>query len=508
MPRQKEAPVAIRPFREAWSAENLREHLRAQSLAPCFDSDIPKSDAEFIRLADWSEKTMEPQNDILRRALVGHIRWLAAQGKVKMPAHAEHVQLNWLHALGELVAGREGDFPLMAAEPFAQGLDLITKAAASVVAESADAPIDRIHERLVEFVEAGVFPAGGFQECFLSGMRIGAQVVDWQFTLGVSEQRKFRPLRAGEVSPPGVKTLSIDLPTGELWIADWFRIDAFSEACKAVETGLPSLNSEAGTRARTEALARELGFAHVFVGNTCPSVVLDAQGRMVVGSLKDRNSKAAGERVGSVCTDLWWTTIIDRQTLVDLVARTMPRQQAEKIVAEYGAEEDVLKVQLPPGQGHLAFAGNPETFAKRFRSPDLSLAPFSSPMFAFSSQPIRLSADIARAKQAATAERAAARASAKLAAAAKAASTDAASAGASEKTAPSTKARLAQSATAASPEGSEGGDAWPAISPKPSKKPGALKTKAVAAGPAPASSLSSTEAPEAPVRKARRAARP
>lgn len=63
------------------------------------------------------------------------------------------------------------------------------------------------------------------------------------------------------------------------------------------------------------------GLFHAFVGNSCPSLYLKNNDILTVANVHDDDDEdyidhGFGEQVGSICTDLWWFSIMDEDTLL------------------------------------------------------------------------------------------------------------------------------------------------------------------------------------------------
>lgn len=112
----------------------------------------------------------------------------------------------------------------------------------------------------------------------------------------------------------------VEFPTGELIITDWVR---------DVDNVLDQFESNADINQDSGIIQQILSFAkgnicHTFVGNTCPSVYLSSDTLTVETAdyneeLDDYTPSIEGAKeIDSICTDLWWATIIDKQTLLDL----------------------------------------------------------------------------------------------------------------------------------------------------------------------------------------------
>lgn len=214
----------------------------------------------------------------------------------------------------------------------------------------------------VEPIDAGRLEwweiADAYSECDATGQLLHLQIeTGWKPRLGTVDRQghesTFKPLTGG-LPPPCVFSLEIPAPTGEMIVADWFRLEdnLFTKIVKDSDGG-SSVNTSYGAARATERYAKEFGFMSVFVGSTSPSIVVRGDHVLIASLDEDLNVKVKGEILGSVCTDLWWVTMIDRQVLVDIVARKLGRAEAEKRVAEYLEtslrNSEVTIVKQPPG---------------------------------------------------------------------------------------------------------------------------------------------------------------
>ena len=101
--------------------------------------------------------------------------------------------------------------------------------------------------------------------------------------------------------PEGINDIEVELnvPSGQMVFENdlrpWFSI-----------VGDFYVNENIGIEKTTKAYA-EVGMAHGFVGNTCPSVFRNKDFKTV--TVGNHNSRA--ERVGGICTDLWWYSAVD-----------------------------------------------------------------------------------------------------------------------------------------------------------------------------------------------------
>ncbi|CAL9994195.1 hypothetical protein VPHD479_0350 [Vibrio phage D479] len=109
----------------------------------------------------------------------------------------------------------------------------------------------------------------------------------------------------------------IDCPSGELYVNDY--IGEMRTICDNDGHDY-DVNRFIGLRKTTEAYA-DYGFFYSFVGNSCPRI-WDHDGTILIGSAYDEETDEAkplggpdAVEVGYVCTDLWWTSMVDVQIL-------------------------------------------------------------------------------------------------------------------------------------------------------------------------------------------------
>jgi hypothetical protein len=240
---------------------------------------------------------------------------------------------------------------------------------------------------------------------FISGDRLYLNMGGWgDLRLGTLTKGVFENMKDADLER--IATAEVEFRTGEMLIADWFSIPAFTAAVKKSDEF--DINSEKGCRQCTAWYAEKFGFVSVCVGNTSPDIMLD-DGMLVAGWFdEEASSKDRPKTLGSVTTDLWWVTMIDRSRLVEIIAKsTEPErddeterekvvigpERAETMVADYLAGEygrDVKTVKLPTGIKHLYFSGHHETFAEEFAADGVELATGVEPMFVLSDKALEL----------------------------------------------------------------------------------------------------------------------
>lgn len=230
---------------------------------------------------------------------------------------------------------------------------------------SADERVHAVYADLVERADIGDFWRGPDLECEACGTRLRAAIKGWNITLATNRYREPDRLDPCQYVP-GLKEVFLDITSGELLIADWFRVEGFTEIVDAEKPDI-SINFAAGEVEQTRHYADTHGFISVFVGNSVPAVYVNAaKGRVVVGHMAEdlgdddyQTADSWGDFVtkGRVCTDLWWATAIDRQRLVDILASRHGQARASELVESYLKEtsDDVTRIPLPNGRYRVQF---------------------------------------------------------------------------------------------------------------------------------------------------------
>lgn len=145
----------------------------------------------------------------------------------------------------------------------------------------------------------------GCYECFDCGQRIRLSFDGKTFTC-------VNPCKHPNGHP--AYEFELNVPSGKMVVGNDFR-DKFDI------TGNYDINTLVGM-AKTSFAYAKIGMAHAFVGNTCPGVYRISNDKFVIGTCVEKFNEdddkdeivppvAGAERVGGICTDLWWYSIVD-----------------------------------------------------------------------------------------------------------------------------------------------------------------------------------------------------
>ena len=159
-------------------------------------------------------------------------------------------------------------------------------------------------------------------------------------------EREFVPCPVLD-QPPVALEIELSLPSGELVMADWFRVKGFKEGLDALveEPGHGwDLNSQDGMDARMRAYYELAGLVIVACGNNSPYAHLERPGVWRMGHIIDDEldeDAEVQEEAWTTCTDLWANVFADRQTVLDvMMASGVYAERAEADAALQGYIDD------------------------------------------------------------------------------------------------------------------------------------------------------------------------
>lgn len=351
-----------RRFADAWTLDDDRQYRLVQG----------KLSTQQSKLFDRNKSVSRPQglleaNANLRDKIVGHLLYLKQQGRLAPLPLAEEVEVGWVACWQALfVPGTATELPVARwmerlVRPLVAAMEPLWRVT-ELVNRGSD-PSAALHRFTVEFIENGTWEPhqGHLGPCARTGEDVAVAMEDWKGTLGIllGSDLEFEPLRSGQLpDTAGIQHTEVVFPSGQLLISDWFRHPAFTKAMGDEED---LLDSDAHRIAHTKALAA-LGVVSVWTTQS-PRLFLD--GNMLQAALVTEEEAETGRResVGDVATDLWAVSVVDRQTLETLLARTLPEEEVAVAVDEMLAEQAVVEVSVDPGTYQLYFAGKPEAFA-------------------------------------------------------------------------------------------------------------------------------------------------
>jgi hypothetical protein len=357
----------FRKIAAAWTAKPLDEYSlavkegRAEKASPAED-------------AAWRKEFEAMEEAVAVPALASFLSALRDEGRLAPFSGADGYSTRFIGVWNEAAAGDVAGLASCFANHrrffesyYGAGLEIEAGA-------EAEAAFRAGYDKLVAVFDKGDFRwfENEAERCTVSDTRVSYAIKGWAAMGGLVDTKTgaLGPLPA--IERPRIEELSVDFPTGELLIADWFRIDEFTAAVK--ERDGKSICSAAGRGELTRKYAEKHGFLSVYVGNTSPAVIA-RDGALVVG-WESEDEPCEGEELGRVCTDLWWVTIIERARLVDIVAGTVGKEEAERIVEDYLAEHGrhIIRAEVAPGTHHLYFHPETEDFDAAFRSDDCPTA--------------------------------------------------------------------------------------------------------------------------------------
>jgi hypothetical protein len=221
------------------------------------------------------------------------------------------------------------------------------------------------YDGLVCAFDTGSFEDGYYNindKCISTGERLDVRLEGW--TPRLCKRAKGGYVDVGPVEVAPWREFDIPFPSGKALAADWFRIPAFTETVDPAGAFSDDPDSVLGREKMAERYALKHGFVSVHCGGGQPNIsVFDG----VVAAV-DYEDPSIGETgvaphgvadKGRIPHGLRHVTIIDKQTLVDIVAGKLGQDEAKKTVSAYLKAEgsQILKFDVEPGVHHLYCTG-------------------------------------------------------------------------------------------------------------------------------------------------------
>jgi len=176
---------------------------------------------------------------------------------------------------------------------------------------------------------------------------------------GIFDRSKPAFITPLDIDARPVLTAPIDLPSGDLLIADWIRIAAFT---RAVDSSDCQINFASERMRRTLRGIRTHNLIEVSCGNTCPSILPDGDGIRFAAINHDEETDLPlfpeEEILGMVITDYWAITAIDIVDLRAILATADPEADPDALIdawlqGQWG--HCVTRVRLAPGRWYASF---------------------------------------------------------------------------------------------------------------------------------------------------------
>lgn len=217
----------------------------------------------------------------------------------------------------------------------------------------------------------------------------------------------FEALPALDALPP-IRHLELPLPSGHLAMADWFRIDGFTEGLKALvgTDDRYEINYASGLDERARDYFTKAGLVIVQVGNTSPAAYADGGGIWRMGRVNEdhdafwtEDGKPTGqpcpEEAWTTCTDLWANVFADRETVAGILmasGRYPDRGAADRALEDFCRSHEAVIVNLGVDRIHVysqTGAGHVQgEFGRQFRSPDIPEQEWMRDDYILSSRPL------------------------------------------------------------------------------------------------------------------------
>ena len=139
-------------------------------------------------------------------------------------------------------------------------------------------------------------------------------------------------------------SVEVDFPTGELVFSDWpYRFSEAKSEGFIVDKDF-DINKLMGQRQSTESYATNNKTFFASVGNTSPTLYVTGNGEGTGTKIRIGKGGPGFKDVGYFCTDLWWTTIIDKKFYDQIMERLGPDEEKRSY------RKEVKTTKVKPGR--------------------------------------------------------------------------------------------------------------------------------------------------------------
>ena len=370
-------------------------HLPFAALQPFFDN--TRDDGNITEA--WREQYFGDIKRIVHPALVAFFKDLKAEGRLVVIPNSDGYSCHLWDAWN---AAARLDLATAPANNVAATLEALAQRFAHDFVFSILYPYEKVLETKDEAAiaafdkneaymkETARFSKGDFpfafshENCQRTSLPLILRIADWapRGMCIIGQRVVDIPVAEPEV----LQETQFQLKTGNLLVADWFRISAFTDLVREKEYVPDS------RKCRDDETRHLLQTYGVITLPTLASPGLFQAGNQILGGFfnEDEGDVPAGyTHIGNVCTDRWSTTFVEYETLVALVAKDNP-DSAKDIVDAYiekhkGGMYGLHQITVEPGTWYLYHFGENEEFADRAKQAGLQLDPGEvEPFFVFS----------------------------------------------------------------------------------------------------------------------------
>lgn len=379
--------ITPRPFDQIWTLFDTRQYIEA-----ILDK-TPRQGGRPSPLMEASQKN-------LQNAKLLHLKDLFENNQIQLPNDTGPLSLCWLSAWKKIQAGETLEFwdeqdaltPLNNVEFHFYG----------VQEDVTEEDIQAFHEKILNDMKVGNFRDTNTEKCANTGARISLMLQNWQPIIGerIFEKNSFRskfvPIDFSILKGPQIEELILSVPSGELWCADWFRVDDFTKLVKEVENKLSlniDINSIQGKVDKSLAFYQNFGGMHVFVGNSSPSVIQEHNVWMLANLDEEKTPFRRASNLtekSSICTDLWWVTMVDPQVLLANLEKHWQDEpgKAQRVMDEIAQESNIIKIKVPAKDYHVYFSGHHSILEEKWNMEEWDCVPHATTYMVFSQNPL------------------------------------------------------------------------------------------------------------------------
>lgn len=223
--------------------------------------------------------------------------------------------------------------------------------------------LEEQYKSLCDQFNSGNFQCENENTCCECGKILKVIFKDWQsifieFATN-KETGKYRWQRAVDCYNEPAKTINFELKTGNVLVSDWFKIKEFNDIVHNKDDGKGIFSFKHDSKkGRRELVNHLLQFGVISIPSGTHVVVVNKEDELNIGEIINYYNEKEVKNRKDLSGSLRATTLIEKETLIELIAKNNGLKKAQELVEKYLKESprDVLQYKVSPGTYCINFS--------------------------------------------------------------------------------------------------------------------------------------------------------
>lgn len=212
-------------------------------------------------------------------------------------------------------------------------------------------------ETRIDAGDVGHWHMGGQEHDHVSGEDFAYEMRGWNLVVGRAPKPGAVMTHVEDLEQARLHLVEIEIPSGQLLLADWFRAEGFTELVDEGDQWRGGSVRE--SEADAERYRRDHGFTSV--RSACRSLTVISDGSTIaVGRHSEDGEfplpKGYG-RIRNLCIDLRQVSVVDRRILDAILTGIHGPVEASRMTEEVAASHDTVDIAVRPGRYRIVSSG-------------------------------------------------------------------------------------------------------------------------------------------------------